>query len=529
MRAAAGPGAAVYFGGDGDVAGVVAAARAAGAGVVFAGKGGWDPGACVARLAEAGVRLVLVEDGVGGGREAVGARDGAMVMAAAAVGAGGVVGEKGKVVVVEVQNGTRAEFVEDATSEKRKGELSRRMERDERGVVEKVVSFVKRIYLPAGYPHTVSEDYLSYTLYRITQNLASAIMTVLSTECLLYSVGLGSKVKATAAASAFVLKDGLGYFTKIVFGSTCGRMFDSDPKSWRIMADVVEDVGGAIEVIMPLIQFPGSFVLVASLTNVLKGAAAMTGTATRHVIYRQLTAGGAENIGDVATRGETQGTTAKAAGLLSGVAISKYLGQNYRALLIAYGCFAVVHLAANWRSMECVCFSFFNKQRLGIALQREFAGEGVPTPLEVSRSERIYLPPSPWGGYQAKLVSMGVRVRTAVYSGDQFREAQAMFKGEKFVITRSKRGKLQVLLRRDAKVEDNARAFYTVQKFLYDANVQSEAGGVARMSEVEYSDAMKKSVKSMKTGFRAFLSKCRASGWNTSQMLLDDSTIRADW
>lgn len=85
-------------------------------------------------------------------------------------------------------------------------------------------------------------------------------------------------MKATAAASAWVLKDGLGYMTKVVFGSACGGQFDLDPKSWRVAADIVEDIGGAIEVVMPLITFPGSFVIVASFTNVLKGAAAMTGT-----------------------------------------------------------------------------------------------------------------------------------------------------------------------------------------------------------------------------------------------------------
>lgn len=93
-------------------------------------------------------------------------------------------------------------------------------------------------------------------------------------------------MKATAAASAWVLKDGLGYMTKVLFGSVCGRQFDLDPKSWRVAADIVEDVGGAIEVVMPLITFPGSFVIVASLTNVLKGAAGMTGTVSlgRHFL-----------------------------------------------------------------------------------------------------------------------------------------------------------------------------------------------------------------------------------------------------
>lgn len=115
----------------------------------------------------------------------------------------------------------------------------------------------------------------------------------LKSNSLLYSVGLGGKVKATAAASAWVLKDGLGYMTKVLFGSVCGRQIDLDPKSWRVAADIVEDVGGAIEVVMPLITFPGSFVIVASLTNVLKGAAGMTGSVSlgRYLFPTSITSG----------------------------------------------------------------------------------------------------------------------------------------------------------------------------------------------------------------------------------------------
>jgi hypothetical protein len=394
-------------------------------------------------------------------------------------------------------------------------------------VVERALALLRRVYLPAGFPATVSSDYLSYTAYRVTQNLASAIMTVLSTECLLYSVGLGGKVKATAAASAWVLKDGLGYMTKVIFGSVCGRQFDLDPKSWRVAADIVEDIGGAVEVVMPLIVFPGSFVLVASLTNVLKGAAAMTGTATRHVIYRQLTAGGAENIGDVATKGESQGVTCKAVGLLSGVLISKRLGQNYPALLAAYAGFAVVHLAANWRSMECVQFSFFNKQRLAIALQHVFDGKPVPSPKDVSKEERIILPP--WVGYQGRVARVGAPVAKAVSSAEQFQAARKVFKGERFVMTRARGGKVSVLLHVDASSNDSVRAFYTLQQFLRHERVRSDPRRVASLGDEEYEGIMRDSLSSMRSSIRMFLAQCRNAGWNTSQMLVNDSPVRALW
>lgn len=427
--------------------------------------------------------------------------------------------------LLELKNGTRTPFIDDGT---KKGSLRRLEERDDRSVVDKLIAWLTRVYLPVGFPYTVSQDYLAYTTYRIAQNLASAIMTVLSTECLLYGLGLGGKVKATAAASAWVLKDGIGYFTKIWFGTIAGRQFDLDPKSWRISADIVEDIGGAMEVIMPLIRFPGSFLVIASLTNVLKGIAAMTGTATRHVIYRQLVAGGAENIGDVATKGESQGVTCKMLGLAAGVAISSRLGQNYPRLLVAYGICAVIHLAANWRSMECVQFSFFNSQRLAIALRHRFDGLPIPSPTEVSKFEKIILPP--WGGFQGNLLRVGCRVDAAFANVKDFRTAVSMFHGERFVVT-ANCGRLNVLFRKDATSEDSVRAFYVSQKCLQllDCFDKRDASKLALISPQKISVALKQSLALMRTDVSQFLTECRRNGWNTSQILLVDSSVRADW
>jgi hypothetical protein len=428
--------------------------------------------------------------------------------------------------LVEVENGTRAEFSEQSDAS---GFLTKKIERDERSLRDRFVAWLTRVYLPVGYPHTVTQDYLSYTIYRVMQNLASAIMTVLSTECLLYGLGLGAKVKATAAATAWVVKDGLGYFTKVVFGSYSGGKLDSDPKSWRISADITEDIGGAMEVVMPVLSFPGSFIIIASFTNVLKGVAAMTGTATRHVIYRQLVAGGSENIADVATKGESQGVTCKMLGLGAGIAISSTLGQNYPALLTAYAICAAIHLSANWRSMKCVQFSVFNKQRLAIALHRAFENLPVPTPTEVSRAERIILPP--WIGYQPHVV-VGSRVSRAISNAAQFQEAASLFKGEKFLVTRSSRGEMNVLLRRDASSIDCASAYYVVQRFLKSVDcdgAKDASAKIARIPSLQYEEEMRRSLSCMRKNVKRFLASCRDKGWNTSQLLLQDTSIRAEW
>lgn len=51
--------------------------------------------------------------------------------------------------------------------------------KDERGLVDRVVAWLVRVYLPTGFPHTTTPDYMSFTKYRTLQNLASAIMQVI--------------------------------------------------------------------------------------------------------------------------------------------------------------------------------------------------------------------------------------------------------------------------------------------------------------------------------------------------------------
>jgi hypothetical protein len=178
-------------------------------------------------------------------------------------------------------------------------------------------------------------------------------------------------------------------------------------------------------------------------------------------------------------------------------------------------------------SMECVQFSFFNKQRLSIALRHALDGSPVPSPLDVSKEERIILPP--WVGFQGRIISIGAAVAVAVESAEQFRAGRALFKGEKFIVTRSRRGKLHILLRRDATSDDSVRAYYTAQMFLRVAQVNGDARKIVRLSEDAYAAAMNESLLHMKANIRRFLGACRASGWNTSQMLLVDSGVRAIW
>lgn len=329
---------------------------------------------------------------------------------------------------------------------------------------------------------------------------------------MLYGLGLGKKVAAGAAATSWVLKDGASYLVKIGYGGVFGSKFDDDPKSWRIAADIVEDVGGAIEILTPL--FARSYFLpLASLAVCLRGMSLMTGTATRHVVYRSLAAGGMQNTGDIATKGESQGVTMKMIGLGVGIVVSSKIGQNYYALLTAYTLLASIHIAANWKSVQCVQFSFLNKQRASILIESHLKGLNMPSPYDVSHHEKIVLPP--WRGFQPN-VKVGVGVKEAKLTSARFAEAANIFKGERFLIlTVPDSDKINILLREDASSKDTLRAYYTVKKYLKTKD----------RSQEQLIDSLKDMKKNM-TSFEKLVEK---AGWDTRHMLIADDQACVSW
>lgn len=50
------------------------------------------------------------------------------------------------------------------------------------------------MFLPIGYPHTVSEDYLDYQIYDTLQAFASSMNGALATDAVLRGVGIGNEV-----------------------------------------------------------------------------------------------------------------------------------------------------------------------------------------------------------------------------------------------------------------------------------------------------------------------------------------------
>ncbi|GKV21977.1 hypothetical protein SLEP1_g31887 [Rubroshorea leprosula] len=131
---------------------------------------------------------------------------------------------------------------------------------------------IKDFILPAGFPGSVSDDYLEYMLLQFPTNVTAWICHTLVTSSLLKAVGIGSFSGTSAAASAaairWVSKDGIGALGRLFIGGRFGNLFDDDPKQWRMYADFIGSAGSIFDLTTQL--YPAYFLPLASLGNLAK-------------------------------------------------------------------------------------------------------------------------------------------------------------------------------------------------------------------------------------------------------------------
>lgn len=77
---------------------------------------------------------------------------------------------------------------------------------------------LRDIFLPHGYPESVSEDYFNYQVWDTLQAFCSTITGTFTTRAILKGVGVGNaEATPLAAAITWITKDGTGMLGRIFF------------------------------------------------------------------------------------------------------------------------------------------------------------------------------------------------------------------------------------------------------------------------------------------------------------------------
>ena len=237
--------------------------------------------------------------------------------------------------------------------------------------------------LPAGFPATVAPSYPRYALLAACATAASAAGGVLSTQCLLLAVGVGSAAAVPAAAALnWVLKDGLGQVGGVAFAAAIGNRFDADPKRWRLLSALALDCASALEIATPL--WPALFVPVAAAANCLKNVAWLSASASRAGIHQALAARG--NLADLTAKAGSQSIAASALGTALGVALLAPAAAAAGAagapaaggagVAAAFALCSALHLAGVWASLRSVALPTLSAARMDLAADEWVRGDG---------------------------------------------------------------------------------------------------------------------------------------------------------
>ncbi|KAG9155912.1 hypothetical protein Leryth_004161 [Lithospermum erythrorhizon] len=221
-----------------------------------------------------------------------------------------------------------------------------------------IPQIIKDFFLPAGFPESVSNDYLDYILWQFPTNVTGWICHVLVTSSLLKAVGVGSVGGTTAAASAaairWVSKDGIGAVGRLLIGGRFGSLFDDDPKQWRMYADFIGSAGSIFDLSTPL--YPGYFLPLASLGNLAKAVARGLKDPSFRVIQNHFAIAG--NLGEVAAKEEVWEVSAQLLGLALGIYAldSSWISTSYPTLTSTWLSMRLLHLWFRYMSLSVIQF-----------------------------------------------------------------------------------------------------------------------------------------------------------------------------
>ncbi|OEL20187.1 Protein root UVB sensitive 2, chloroplastic, partial [Dichanthelium oligosanthes] len=350
---------------------------------------------------------------------------------------------------------------------------------DSRPVHDKVVDSFFNKFFPSGYPYSVNEGYLTYTKFRALQHFSSAMLHVLSTQ---------------------ILKDGMQHAGKLICSSMGARM-DSEPKSWRILADVLYDLGTALEFVSPLC--PQLFLEVAGLGNFAKGMAVVAARATRLPIYSSFAKEG--NLSDLFAKGEAISTLFNVMGIGAGIGLASTVCSTTQGKLIAGPLLSAVHIYGVVQEMRATPVNTLNPQRTAMIVADFVKSGKVSSPAELRYREDLLFPNRLIE--EAGSVKIGQPLRRAL-SPRLVEQLRASFPKERFLLNQ-KSNKTYMVLEQSASGEDALRGWL----------VAAFASELERSGMGSRDTVLNEAYEKMERVFPTFVSEVRSRGWYTDQFL----------
>ncbi|KAF2223370.1 vitamin B6 photo-protection and homoeostasis-domain-containing protein [Elsinoe ampelina] len=231
------------------------------------------------------------------------------------------------------------------------------------------------LFLPTGYPHSVTPDYLPYQTYDSLQAFTSSIASLLSSRAVLSTLGVGdASASPTLAILLSILQDSLGRVTTILFAHRLGNALEPECKLYRLAADVFNDVAMVLECLSPAFPRTGRVAVLAgaSALKALCGVAAGSSKASLSAHFARW-----GNLAELNAKDSSQETVISLVGMLVGGAVVGYVREGVATWVVLLGLLGA-HLWLNWMARAGVVFGGWTE------------GGRVLGPEEVRGRERVF-------------------------------------------------------------------------------------------------------------------------------------------
>ncbi|KAG6007578.1 hypothetical protein E4U21_005776 [Claviceps maximensis] len=241
-------------------------------------------------------------------------------------------------------------------------------------------------FLPVGFPHSVSRDYLAYQTYDSLQAFFSTITSLLANRALLQGLGVGdANSSATFALLITILKDAMSRIATIVFAHRFGLRIEPDAKRYRFLADILNDTAFFLQLASPFLTASAKVTALAvgEALRAMCGVAAGASKAALSVHFAKH-----DNLAELNAKEASQETAVGLIGLLVGTLVVKVV-EDPRTVVCLMIVLVFVHLWMNYLGVRSVCMTTLNRQRATILFLEYLKTGRVLTPGQVAQRERI--------------------------------------------------------------------------------------------------------------------------------------------
>ncbi|XP_071715553.1 protein root UVB sensitive 3 isoform X2 [Rutidosis leptorrhynchoides] len=317
-------------------------------------------------------------------------------------------------------------------------------------------------FVPEGFPSSVIPDYMPFQTWDLLQGLSTYIRTMLSTQALLSAIGVGEK-SATVIGATFqwFLRDLTGMLGGVVFTFHQGSNLDSNAKMWRLVADLMNDLGMLMDLVSPL--FPSEFIFIVCIGSLSRSFTGVASGATRAALTQHFAL--QNNAADISAKEGSQETVATMIGMALGMLLAHVTMGHATVIWFCFLALTMFHMYANYKAVRCLNLTTLNCERSSILLQHFMEAGQVLSPNEVSILEHVLpLWISSWSSNTAKFlytrVQLGVRVSSL--NGPEMMEllssAASRYEKAKYLLLENN-GVIRVVIHKDSTTGDVMRGF----------------------------------------------------------------------